>query len=316
MATESQGKQSQDLQIKSQVRQFYDQVGWQQVSEGQYQNARYEDLRPVAHEYIHRCHLRVNRHLQPTGRYLLDAGCGPIQYPEYLTYSQGYQYRVCLDISSVALEEARKRMGAKGLYVVADVANLPFKADVFDGIVSLHTLHHLPATDQTRAYFDLYRTLKPEHRMVVVNGWTVSPLMNRFQPLVTFMERLGGWIARRRIRLEGPAEEKQGSANAGQVVPAQAVRQTDGKSREALAKPTGTFIQKRDAASLKQELREMQVEIRVWRSVSVRFMRAVIKAPLGGRFWLKLVYWLEERFPKYFGENGQYPLVIIRKKQE
>jgi len=39
--------------IKQDVREFYDQVGWQQVSEGVYQNARYEDLRPVSREYIH-----------------------------------------------------------------------------------------------------------------------------------------------------------------------------------------------------------------------------------------------------------------------
>ncbi len=122
-----------DSHIKAQVRHFYDEVGWQQVSEGLYQNARYEDLRPVAHEYIHRCHLRVNRHLKPEGKYLLDAGSGPIQYPEYLTYSQGYQYRVCLDISSVAMEEARNRIGKKGLFVVADVANLPFRAGVLMG---------------------------------------------------------------------------------------------------------------------------------------------------------------------------------------
>jgi hypothetical protein len=154
--------------------------------------------------------------------------------------------------------------------------------------------------------------------MVVVNGWTVSPLMNRFQPLVNGMERLGGWIARRRIRLEGPVEEKQSSGSAGQppsapVLPQKAGDTPSNNSREAVAKPTGTFVQKRDAAILKQELSGMQVEIRVWRSLSVRFMRSVIKGPLGGRFWLKLVYWLEERFPYYFGEKGQYPLVIIRK---
>ena len=67
--------------IKDQVREFYNQVGWQEVSEGLYQNARYEDLRPVAREYIHRCHLRVLRHLKSSGKYLLDAGSGPIQYP-------------------------------------------------------------------------------------------------------------------------------------------------------------------------------------------------------------------------------------------
>jgi SAM-dependent methyltransferase len=279
--------------IKAQVRQFYDQVGWQQAGEGQYQNARYEDLRPVAHEYIHRCHLRVKRYLRPSGKYLLDAGCGPIQYPEYLTYSQGYQYRVCLDISSVALEEARKRIGEHGLFVVADVANLPFKAGVFDGIVSLHTLHHLPASDQKKAYLDLFRVLRAGASMVVVNGWTVSPLMDRLQPIVSLMERAAGWVARRRIRLEGPLEDKPVKVSTG--------------------KPTGTFIQKRDALSLRQELSGLNVEIRVWRSLSVRFMRAVIKRALGGRIWLKLVYWFEERFPHYLGENGQYPLVIIRK---
>jgi len=25
------------------------------------------------------------------------------------------------------------------------------------------------------------------------------------------------------------------------------------------------------------------------------------------------VYWLEERFPRFFGENGQYPLIVIKK---
>jgi SAM-dependent methyltransferase len=281
--------------IKAKVRQFYDQVGWQQVGQGQYQNARYEDLRPVSSEYIHRCHLRVKHHLRPSGKYLLDAGSGPIQYPEYLTYSEGYQYRVCLDISIVALEEARKRIGEHGLFVVADVANLPFKPDTFEGIVSLHTLHHLPAADQKKAYFDLYRTLSPQCKMVIVNGWTVSPLMDRLQPLVNGFERLARLLARRRIRLEGPPEDKPVSAPADS------------------SKPTGTFVQKRDAASLKQDLDGLNLEIRVWRSLSVRFLRAVIKPQLGGRLWLKWVYWLEERFPHYFGENGQYPLVVIQK---
>lgn len=36
-----------EIQVKQQVREFYDQVGWQEVGEGVYQNARFEDLRPV-----------------------------------------------------------------------------------------------------------------------------------------------------------------------------------------------------------------------------------------------------------------------------
>jgi ubiquinone/menaquinone biosynthesis C-methylase UbiE len=75
---------------------------------------------------------------------MLDAGSGPIQYPEYLEFSKGYQRRVCADISFVALQEARKRIGDHGLYVVCDIANLPFKSAAFEGMVSLHTIHHLP----------------------------------------------------------------------------------------------------------------------------------------------------------------------------
>src|SRR4026207_2033394 len=119
---------------KQQVREFYDQIGWSQVADGLYQNARYEDLRPVSREYIHKCHMRVKRQLAPRGEILLDAGSGPVQRPEYLNSSENYRYRLCADISITALKEARKRLSGKGLYVVADIANLPFKMNSFDGV--------------------------------------------------------------------------------------------------------------------------------------------------------------------------------------
>ncbi len=279
--------------IKQEVRQFYDRVGWSKMADGVYQNARYEDLRPVSSEYIHRCHLRVNRHLKKGGRFLLDAGSGPIQYPEYLTYSETYQKRVCLDISMVALQEARQRIGDHGLFVVADVANLPFKSGVFDGVVSLHTLHHLPLQDQSRAYGDLYRVLAPGSSMVIVNGWTDSPLMRRTAGMVNLAERVKGRLVRRSqqqdIVLEKKVEKKP-------------------------VEPTGTFIQKQNADWLRSELDgKMKYEIRVWRSVNMRFLRALIHTRLAGRAWLRLLFWLEERYPNYFGEKGQYPLVVVYK---
>ena len=140
---------------KQQVREFYDQIGWSQAGDGLYQNARYEDLRPVSREYIHKCHLRVNRHLAPSGDYLLDAGSGPVQWPEYLTYSENYRYRLCVDISITALKEASQKLGERGLYVVADIANLPFKADAFDGEVSMHAIHHLPLSEHKSAFLEL-----------------------------------------------------------------------------------------------------------------------------------------------------------------
>ena len=125
-----------------------------------------------------------------SGKYLLDAGSGPIQYPEYLTYSEGYQYRVCLDISIVALIDARERIGDHGLFVVADIAHLPFKNDAFDDVVSLHTIHHLPPEEYQPAYFELKRVLKPGATAVVVNGWSDSAIMRFFRLPMRFMEKL------------------------------------------------------------------------------------------------------------------------------
>jgi len=282
--------------IKDQVREFYNQVGWQEVSEGLYQNARYEDLRPVAREYIHRCHLRVLRHLKSSGKYLLDAGSGPIQYPEYLEYSRGYEKRVCVDISRVALVEARKRIEAHGLYVVADIANLPFKAGVFEGAVTLHTIHHLPEDEHLQAYQELYRLLRPGSAAVVVNGWGASRMMSLFNPLIR--------IAQRVIHL----------LNRWQNQPAANPPVKESLKNDQGGKPKGTFTNRHEVAWMNEVVgSHMPLEIRVWRSVSVRFMRALIHPALGGRYWLRLLYWLEERLPHYFGENGQYPLVVIRK---
>jgi ubiquinone/menaquinone biosynthesis C-methylase UbiE len=287
-----------DTEVKEQVRHFYDQVGWQLVGDNQYQNARYEDLRPVSREYIHRCHLRVNRYLKPNGRLLLDAGSGPVQYPEYLTYSQNYQHRVCLDISIVALQEARKRLGDHGLYVVADVAHLPFKSETFDGVVSLHTLHHLPSADQKTAYLDLNRVMAPASTGVIVNGWTDSALMRS----TAWMVKLSEWFGKRIAVLRG----KQ---------PAEARSKPEKKSVPTSPKdPTGTYIQKLDAGWLRQQIGGVvNYEVRVWRSVNVRFLRAVIHTATGGRYWLRLLYWLEESFPQFMGEKGQYPLIVMKK---
>jgi len=282
-------------ETKQQVRTFYDQVGWKQVSENVYQNARYEDLRPVSREYIHRCHLRVSQHITKSGNYLLDAGSGPIQYPEYLEYSQGYQYRVCADISITALIEARSRIGAHGLFVVCDVARLPFKPESFDGIVSLHTLHHLSDQEQEKAYLELHRVLAPEHTGVVVNGWGSSKMMDFFDPFIRFGNRIRSIGS----RLSGKRTRKATKAR---------------RSTSEDEAPKGTFSRHTDYEWFKITIAPLiPLEVWVWRSVSVRFLRALIHPWLGGRYWLRILFLLENRYPNTFGEKGVYPLIVIRK---
>ena len=291
----------QNEEITGRVRSFYDQVGWQPDQKGMYQNASYEDLRPVSREYIHQCHLRINRHLAKRGEYLLDAGSGPVQYPEYETYSADYKRRVCMDLSIVALVEARKRLGEKGLYVVGDISWLPFKKQAFDGIVSLHTIHHLPITQKVAAYDGLFQCLKPGRSMVTVDGWGYSPL-------ISFSSR---FYHKAEERLAKDALEEKGES-LGESAP-------DGISAEDVLKElnqarAGTFVQKLDAKWLKSALNgRMPFKILVWRSVSTRFLRTMIQAQWHGRFWLRVIYCLEELFPRILGENGQYPMLVVKK---
>jgi SAM-dependent methyltransferase len=282
-----------EKKIQKQVRQFYDEVGWQKVENDLYQNAQFEDLRPVSSEYIHRCHLRVNRYLKSTGKFILDAGSGPVQYPEYLTYSAGYEYRVCLDISFTALLEARERLKGHGLYVLADVTNLPFPMDAFDGIVSLHTLHHLTIDDQVKGYFEINRTLSLGASGVIVNGWQKSLLMLKLNRLMFFIERI---TSQRKKTVQQDNLRKNEPVDSGNRI------------------PDRTFVEEINAPFLKEKFTgKISMEIFVWRSVNVRFLRALIHPWSGGRLWLKLLFWLEDQFPHYLGENGAYPLIVLKK---
>lgn len=275
-------------EVRAQVRAFYDSIGWQQVGEGVYQNARYEDLRPVSREYIHRCHLRVGRHLPLRGRLLLDAGSGPIQYPEYLTYSQGYDRRVCLDLSRRALIEARQRIGGHGRFVVGDVARLPFAESVFDGVVALHTLHHLPPREQSGAVRGMLRTLVPGGRGVVVHSWGEhSPLMRLMRLPIA-----AAFAGQRLIRqLRSGAPEPVG---------------------EPSPQPTGTYTRPAGPGQLRRELAGVPgFDLRVWRTVSTSFMRAFVYRRLGGALALRLVYAAEERFPRRLASLGQYAMILF-----
>lgn len=282
---------------KQKVREFYDEIGWSKESSGYYQNARYEDLRPVSAEYIHKCHLRITPYFSNGGRFILDVGCGPIQYPEYLTYSEKFYKRVCADISLTALKEARNRIGDKGFFVVCDAANLPFKSECMDGMVSLHTFHHLDINEQKKAWEETYRVMNNNASAVVVNGWTESEMMKKWQGRVEAAEKIGHFIARLRGKETKSAKKD--------------TKQTSGKA-------TGTFVKKMDAEWIRNELStlgggKVEFEIRCWRSVSVRWLRALIHPPYG-KTVLRRLFAKEEADSNYYGEYGQYPMIIMKKK--
>jgi SAM-dependent methyltransferase len=156
-------------EIEDQIREFYEQTGWQSDADAVHSDAQlWEDLRPCAAEYVSACRRKVLEFLPRGGERILDAGSGPIQYPEYLEYSEGFAKRVCVDISQRALDEARAKLGDRGDYVRASLLDLPFPDGHFDAAVSLHTIYHIDQDRQEDAVRELIRVLRPGAKAVVV----------------------------------------------------------------------------------------------------------------------------------------------------
>jgi SAM-dependent methyltransferase len=273
---------------KRAVQQFYDDIGWSAAESGASVDAdNWEDLRPVSREYVERCHQRVQRHLNPTGKYLLDVASGPVQYDDYLAYSQGYAARICVDISFAALRQAQQKLGSHGIYILGDITNLPLADGAVDGAVSLHTIYHTPADEQANAFREIHRVLATGRTAAIVYCW--RSLAVRLAMLPAKLIQTPGKLLR---KLAG------------------------GKRAAAAANRTRIYYHAHSRAWFAKNLGDLPSEIRVWRSVDVPLLKAYCHAWLGGRLLLRLVYQAEEWFPRLLGRCGAYPLIVLRKEND
>jgi ubiquinone/menaquinone biosynthesis C-methylase UbiE len=269
---------------KQRVQDFYDSEGWVKNETGNYQDAvLFEDLRDVSKDYIRKCHERVSRYLPSSGKYILDAASGALQYAEYLQYSSEFKYRICVDLSFKALVEAKKKLGERGICILCDMTNLPFKDEVIDGFVSMNTIFHIPKDEQANAINELYRVLLPGGKGVVVYDWFKhSTWMN------IWMLPFRGFVFLKNRLLDGFGK----------------MLSTKGVDRKL-------YFYAHPPAYFKEHLPAH--EVKVWRTLSVHFMRYYIHPWLFGKQILQYVYEKEENNPERCGLKGEYPLLVFEK---
>jgi ubiquinone/menaquinone biosynthesis C-methylase UbiE/uncharacterized protein YbaR (Trm112 family) len=269
---------------KQNVQSFYNEIGWQKEEGGDFIDAQwYEDLRPVSKEYVEQCRLRVNDYLKPRGRFILDVASGPIQFPEYLSYSSNFDTRICVDLSFAALREAQRKLGDRGVYLLADITNLPIKDDVVDAAISLHTIYHVPKDEQSKAFHEIHRVLAPGSSAVVVYSWGPrSPLMNLLLFPIPIIRATRATVKR--------------------------LANTRGKD----FKPK-LYSHMHDYRWFAEQKWGFDFDIVAWRSLSHHFSKVYVHRWLFGKQILKLFFWLEKSFPSVIGRIGQYPLLVLKK---
>ena len=162
--------------ILQSVKRWYDDFGWQRNAGGIYNDtAMFSQASLTAHGFYElSSHLSLLSRLSG-GEFVLDAASGPLAHPENLAYSWFYRYRVCVDISLTALQEADARLGGKGFCCLGDICQLPFRDGVFDGVVSAYTIQHIEKARQGTAVSELYRVLKPGAHLCVISSIEHTP---------------------------------------------------------------------------------------------------------------------------------------------
>jgi SAM-dependent methyltransferase/uncharacterized protein YbaR (Trm112 family) len=265
---------------KADVQRFYDRIGWQADSDGNFEDAvRWEDLRPVARDYVRESRLRVDRYLRRPGRFLLDVASGPVQYPEYERYGEGFELRICMDMSRTALSAAQRKLGERAAYILGDITNLPLADDSIDALVSLHTIYHVPADEQERAFRELGRVLMPGHAGVVVYSWGGhAPIMKAAK------------LAAAPLLLARSVMRKLHKHENGETL----------------------YWQPQSQRWFESRAWPFRWRILSWRSLATEMSRVLVHgAP--GRLLLRSLFAAEERWPALLGRMGQFPLIVMEK---
>jgi ubiquinone/menaquinone biosynthesis C-methylase UbiE len=263
---------------KQSVESFYNNHGWD-VVEGNTNDALInENLKPVAKDYVSKVRRRIRENLG-SGDALLDVGCGPIQYPEYLEYSMNFQIRVCVDLSEKALQLAAQKIGSHGIFINGDYLDIATPGSApFSGATMINVLYHVDKSKQELLVRKILRDLKSGARLVVVysNPNTISARLTRFLVSVK------------------------------RVVKGSRISRSDGRSTNPIyfyRFPLNFWERFDDIA---------KVDTKAWRTFSPALEKLLFRRYLGGNLLLRLIFRLENF--KLWTRFAEYTLVVMEKK--
>jgi SAM-dependent methyltransferase/uncharacterized protein YbaR (Trm112 family) len=170
---------------KSSVRHWYEEFGWKKDESGVYLDSALFSSIELVPEKIYEIlsHLSLLERLGK-GRFILNAGSGPLPHREHSIFTLFFDRQVCVDFSRRALLEAQQKLGTSATYVLADLCHLPFPDNTFDGIVSLYTIQHIDEAEQDKAVAELVRVLNVGNHLVIVNNNHLAGIRKRLRALI------------------------------------------------------------------------------------------------------------------------------------
>jgi ubiquinone/menaquinone biosynthesis C-methylase UbiE len=210
-----------------------------------------------------------------------------VSVQEYADLSNGYEFHICADISINALLLAQENLfkcNKKGIFICADITNIPLQDNICDTVISQHTLYHVPKNEQAKAVEELYRVARPGAKIVIVYSWFYRSVLMNICLLPVQLYRIARHLA-------------------GKIY----VRLFKSKPRLYFYAHSYKWFKTKFSFS-------NQIEIYSWSSINKYFLNIYIHSKLGGKRLLKWIAKVEEKHSRLMGRIGEYPVIVITKK--
>jgi ubiquinone/menaquinone biosynthesis C-methylase UbiE len=111
-----------------------------------------------------------------SSRFILDNGCGNCRN---LTLFSEKNVLIAGDVSRKMLKQCRKNKSGLNIHHLQYVlTHLPFRNDVFDGIVCIAAIHHLKKNDVVKAMLEMKNVLK-DKGWLLVSSWSNKILRSK-----------------------------------------------------------------------------------------------------------------------------------------
>ena len=273
---------SKKTEVTEIVSDFYNSVGWKNLNGETEDDLRWEDLRKVAREYLTHCRRKLLKFIPDSGENILDMASGPIQYYEYLEYSENFKKRHCVDFSIEALNVAKSKIGDHGVFHHGDFFKMNFDDNFFDCSLSIHTIYHMDKNKQEEAIRKLIKITKPGSNVIIV--YSSNPKL--ISSILTFPYRVIK-------KIKSLIKAKNHPSSGGDL-----------------------YFHAHKNIWWNRFLDEAEIQILPWRTFQTDIQKTFIPNNFIGKFMFKKLIEIEENFPEFMAKAACYKLIVLTKHKK
>ncbi|MBC7850570.1 MAG: class I SAM-dependent methyltransferase [Chitinophagaceae bacterium] len=245
---------------------------------------QFVDFRDFLLAYTRHGFYNCRQYIDASGKYFVDAACGPVAYKEYVQLAEGYECRICIDLSVNALKMAQQNLkinNQPAIFICGDLTSLPLKDETADAVICQHALFHVQKKLQLTVLNELVRIAATEKKIAIVYDWFYhSWMMNIALGPYQLYRILRHWV---------------------------------GKVYARALKKNKLYFFAHSPAWFRKNHPGTSIQFYVWRSINIHFSHFYLHPRLGGARFIRYIWKMEERYPEKMGRLGEYPIIVIKK---